>query len=313
VPAHLPDTLALRADAARLVLPTAAAFSHHTAAVLRDLPVTDDGRIHVTVPAPIARPKIREIVWHSSSESGAVWFVEGRPLVAPERNFLELAAHLRLVELLVLGDALVRHGWTTPEALVRSSERSPRRSGIRLARATARLVRPRVDSPMETRTRLLLVLAGLPCPEPGLAIYDEYGEWVATADLQYREQRIALEYDGDLHRALKRKWRRDVSAREQLRDLGWIVIVLTADDLTARPEDLLWRVQRALLERGHPNVPRVLDPRWAAIFPPNRSYAEHWREDETLAHRRIIPGLALPCVRERCRAGPRPARPFIVK
>lgn len=82
VPAHLPDTLALRADAARLVLPTAAAFSHHTAAVLRDLPVTGDGRIHVTVPAPIARPKIREIVWHASSESGAVWFVEGRPLWA---------------------------------------------------------------------------------------------------------------------------------------------------------------------------------------------------------------------------------------
>ncbi|MEQ7127909.1 hypothetical protein ABN034_25770 [Actinopolymorpha sp. B11F2] len=276
VPAHLPDTVALRADAARLVLPAQAAFSHFTAALLRDMPVRDDGMVHVTVPVPTSRPKVHGIVCHATSDGEAVTLVEGRAVVTPERNFTELAAHLSLVDLLILGDALVRHGWTSREALIRSADTSPRRTGLRLARATARLVRPRVDSPMETRTRLLLLLAGLPCPEPGWEIHDEFGQWVATADLQYPEQKIALEYDGDLHRTLKRKWRNDVRAREELRDLGWIVIVLTADDITVRPEDLLWRVQKALLDRDHPDVPQVLNPQWQALFPPNRSYSEGW-------------------------------------
>jgi hypothetical protein len=265
VPAHLADTLQLKVDAARLLLPADALFSHHTAAALRTLPVRDDGLVHVTVPTPTARPRIRGVASHVGE--GPATVVDGRPVVSPERNFLELGAHLSLVDLLILGDAMVRHGWTSAPALVTAADRSPPRPGVRLARATARLVRPRVDSPMETRTRLLLVLAGLPCPEPGLDIRDEFGQWVATVDLQYRHQKIVLEYDGDLHRTLRRKWRNDVRTREQLRDMGWTVIALTADDLAVRPEDFLWRVQKALLERGHPSVPPVLDRRWETYFP----------------------------------------------
>jgi hypothetical protein len=62
------------------------------------------------------------------------------------------------------------------------------------------LVRAKVDSPMETRSRLLLVFAGLPEPQPGQEILDEHGQCVATVDLGYRAAKIAIEYDGDLHR-----------------------------------------------------------------------------------------------------------------
>lgn len=121
---------------------------------------------------------------------------------------------------------------------------------------------------METRTRLLLVLAGLPCPEPGLAVNDEFGQWLATPDLQYPRQRIAIEYDGDLHRTNKRKWRRDLGIREELRELGWHLIVLTADDIVRWPERTLQRVRQALVDRGHPDVPAVLDPDWQVHFRP---------------------------------------------
>ena len=52
--------------------------------------------------------------------------------------------------------------------------------------------------------------------------------------LQYREQRIAIEYDGDIHRISRKTWLRDMGVRELLRELGWEVIVLTSDDVFYR-------------------------------------------------------------------------------
>ncbi len=200
----------------------------------------------------------------------------GRRVVRPERNFVELAGQLSLVDLVILGDAMVRKGWTSVDAMCKAASQPLRTTGARRARQAVRLVMPHVDSPMETRTRLLLVFGGLPCPEPGREVLDEYGQWVATPDLQYRAQRIALEYDGDLHRTLKRKWRQDVATREHLRDLGWTVLVLTADDIYSRPEAFLERVRTALIERGHPDVPRALDPTWQRHFVVRRPWSDEW-------------------------------------
>jgi hypothetical protein len=52
---------------------------------------------------------------------------------------------------------------------------------------------------METRVRLLIVLAGLPRPEPQLVIYDRAGRFVARADMGYEAERFLLEYYGALH------------------------------------------------------------------------------------------------------------------
>ena len=53
---------------------------------------------------------------------------------------------------------------------------------------------------METRLRMLLVLAGLPRPEIQVSIYDDEGRFLGRPDLLYRDQRLALEYDGGNHR-----------------------------------------------------------------------------------------------------------------
>jgi very-short-patch-repair endonuclease len=108
-------------------------------------------------------------------------------------------------------------------------------------------------------------MAGLPTPEPGREVHDEYGSWVATVDLQYRAQRIAIEYDGDLHRTSKRKWRNDIATRRKLRALGWEVIVLTVDDLYLRPYETLCYIHTVLLERGRPDVPVDLPASWSGF------------------------------------------------
>jgi hypothetical protein len=275
VAADVPDSLAVRVDAARLLLPDSAVFSHQTAAALRLLPVPAHTPVEATVPPGLPRCRVRGLVVHHGLLERDVTLVDGLRVIRPERNFVELAGRLSLVDLVILGDATIRRGWTTAAAL-RQTASACRMSGTRLAREAAALVRPRVDSPMETRTRLLFVFAGLPCPEPGREVLDEYGQWVATPDLQYRAQRIAIEYDGDLHRTKKRKWRHDVATREQLTDLGWKIIVITADDVFVRPEALLQRVHHELVKRRHPQAPSVLDPAWRQHFVVRRWWSEEW-------------------------------------
>ncbi|HZC26660.1 MAG TPA: hypothetical protein VE287_06530, partial [Actinopolymorphaceae bacterium] len=236
VAADRPDTLELRVDAARLVLPARAVFSHTTAARLVGLPVPDrdDCPLHATVPPGTARPAVRGIIVHEGLVSSPIRQPRGRLITGPARTFLDLAPTLSLVDLVILGDAMVRGKLVTAAAL-RTAAASTRRRGARQARRAAELVLPGVDSPPETIVRLLIVFAGLPCPLPNEPVHDEFGQWVATVDLQYREQRIAIEYDSDLHRSIRRKWRHDVRTRDELRRLGWDVITVTYDDLCIRP------------------------------------------------------------------------------
>jgi len=53
---------------------------------------------------------------------------------------------------------------------------------------------------METKLRLLLVLAGLPRPQAQVSLHDDSGRFVGRPDLYYPPQRLAVEYDGAAHR-----------------------------------------------------------------------------------------------------------------
>jgi hypothetical protein len=82
------------------------------------------------------------------------------PVTTPEQILLDLATGLDLVALVVLGDSLIRAGRTST-AVLRDAATAWRGRGAKLARRAARYVRDGVDSAMETRLRMLLVLASL--------------------------------------------------------------------------------------------------------------------------------------------------------
>lgn len=256
IPAALPDSLVTTCQAVRLVLPRVVAFSHETAALLCDLPVPDfDGDLDVIVPPGAVVPKPAGIDGHVGLDPDTVIEVHGLPVVAPERTFVHLAATWRRRDLVILGDQNLRR-WTTAERLHDEVAGLGRRRGIVTARAALRQLRPGVDSPMETRVRLLLVEAGLPCPEIGVDIADDTGAWLARPDLCYLDLKIAIEYDGDHHRTDQRQWRRDRFRDEQLRDAGWIVIPLTADDILRYPRRTVDRIRRYVHLRSALPAPR---------------------------------------------------------
>ena len=205
--------------------------------------------------------------------------LNGRPVSCPTDVFLRLAEHLSLLDLVVVGDAMVRRGRTTPRELVEATDRAGGR-WVRHARRAAGLVRARVDSPKETELRLLLVFAGFPEPEINKDVLDEAGGWIACPDLAYRALKIALEYDGRHHADDPRQWEKDIRRRELLDAAGWRVIVVTNRDLSRFPSQTLMRVALVLRERRSADVPAVLSPDLSmylapAVIPAGRRNTRH--------------------------------------
>lgn len=235
-----PRTLAQATAALALVLPQPWAWSHLTAAELHGLPVRHPwqpgDRLVVTRPThagPVRRP---EIHGRLGMERRALTLVGGMPVVSPYATWRDLVETLPRDDAVVMGDALAAWPHTAEEdqlgltSLVRLEaevlNRTHNHGGPAAQRAFA-LVRAGSRSPMETRARLVFADAGLPEPELNAAIFDE-GQWVAMVDFLWRGQRVIVEYQGDHHRSSRSQWMADVDRMEMLRDLGWLVIPMTA-------------------------------------------------------------------------------------
>lgn len=257
VPPALTDDLRTRCLAASLLLPPAAAVDGATAAALRGLPLPwhlDPARrpdlpVEVRLPPGLPRPRTQGLRVRRGATGPPPR--PGQLLVAsPAAAWAALGDRMHLDDLVVLGDAVARRegGLAALRARVAVPGRLP---GRRRLRAALALVRERVDSPQETRLRLLVVRAGIPEPEVNRdATADGGCTWLATPDLAWHDVMLALEYLGDVHRTARDRWRKDVARREVLEDHGWKVLFATADDLTHRRAILVRRVEDSLRERG---------------------------------------------------------------
>ena len=167
---------------------------------------------------------------------------------------------------MIVGDGLVKAKATTVERLVAAASEATG-SRHRLARRAACLVRDGVDSPMETRLRLLLVLAGLPEPTVNVIVRGREGEWLRRFDLCYTVLRLVVEYDGRQHAEDTRQWVTDIDRREELDRGRYRLVVVTRDGIYVEPERTLERVRDALTDCGAARcTPTVL----SGVAPPFR-------------------------------------------
>jgi hypothetical protein len=255
-----PDLLA---RAALRAAPVASFAARHTAARILGGTVPHDAETHVGT-VGTGRSRKPGILVHRYTDRPELVRRKGVRLTSPVRTFLDLAEVLSLVDLVVLGDSLVKRRQVEPGQLVLAASEW-RGRGARRARQAAALVRPGVDSPQETRTRLLLVFAGLPEPEVNIEIRDEYGAVQRRIDLGYRRAKLGIEYDGRQHIERQRAWGADILRREDLGNVGWRFVVLVSDDLFTSPGETLTRVVRAMRSVGM-TVP-VLRDDWRRHFP----------------------------------------------
>jgi len=266
VPADRPVTASTRGAAALEVSAPGAYVSHHTAAVLWNLWVPDDSLTHVSVPAGSTRSQRRGVRAHHASPNAQVRLRGGLRLSAPAQTFLELAGHVSLVDLVVLGDSIVQRKLATPEELIEAASSSQGR-GVRLARRAASLVRRGVDSAMESRLRMLIVLAGLPEPAVNHIVHRPDGQWMMRFDLCYPDLKLVIEYDGRQHAESDAQWGRDIGRREDLDRRGWRIIVIRSPGVYTEPGHTLDRIVAAMRDRGAVDLPRRLRDEWRQHFP----------------------------------------------
>jgi hypothetical protein len=108
---------------------------------------------------------------------------------------------------------------------------------------------------METRLRLLLVLNGLPRPQVQVTLHDNQGRFLARPDLLYREQGLALEYDGGTHRDSIAE---DNRRQNRLLAAGFRLLRFAAADLQRTPETVVALVRNQLAKVQSPADARYL-------------------------------------------------------
>ncbi len=256
-------------EAALLVHPPSAYASHLSAARVYRVPVSLSGPEHVTVLRRQDRRRPGLFRHHLPKPGAVVRVVDGLRVSTPAALFCELVEHLGLVDLVVAGDHLVRWHRADPEELIHAAAAAPR-SVRALAGRAAGLVRRDVDSPMETRVRLLLVLAGLPEPEVNVKVWWPDGRVRYRFDLCYRELKVIVEYDGRQHREDLDQWDHDIGRREWMDIEGWTLVPVVARGVYRRPDETLDRVRAALERAGATGLPRHYRPEWRLHFPVSR-------------------------------------------
>lgn len=271
VEASVRATPALHAAAVLCLLPPSAWVSHATAARLLGVPLPPLPDEHASVREATDRLRRRGVHCHVGGKSARLVLVGGIRSSAPAQVFVELGEQLTLVDLVVVGDWMVRRKLVQLEAL-RAFCAQASGAGAGAARTAVAFVRERVDSPMETRLRMLIVLAGIPEPVVNREIRGVGGKATRRYDLSWPGTRVVVEYDGRHHVEVIEQWEADLERREAIDDDEWRILVMVSKDIFRRPDRTIERVAHVLRKARLPGVPRVLSDDWRPHFPVKDDY-----------------------------------------
>ena len=105
------------------------------------------------------------------------------------------------------------------------------------------------ESPQETRTRLVLIDAGLPRPQTQIVVRDHFGYAFARVDMGYEEFKVGVEYDGPQHWDPESR-AYDIDRHAKLLAKGWRIVRVSAEILRYRPHEIVARSCDALAAAG---------------------------------------------------------------
>jgi hypothetical protein len=197
------------------------------------------------MPEPVGRSHRAGISIRRVALSGAqIVLRRGLPTTSALRTVVDLGSRNPLTEGVVAADIFLHARLVTIAELRAHVAEHARAKGVARLRRVVDLAEPKAESPMETRLRMLLVLAGLPRPEAQVPIYDDEGRPLGRPDLLYRVQRVAIEYDGDNHRD---RLVDDNRRQNGLVGAGYRLLRFTALDVYRTPDIVVMQVRREVL------------------------------------------------------------------
>ncbi len=178
---------------------------------------------------------------------------DGPPLVndervrvtTPARTWFDLACTRQLADALAVGDAVLRDRLCSREQIAAAATQAANFRGCRRVAQALPLLSPLRESPLESVSYAEFVDWGIPLPEMQVTIHDEEG-FVGRVDFLWRDARVIGEADGagkyEHGGVLLAERRRE----QRLRDLGYIVVRWTWDELMNEPWKVRLRILRAL-------------------------------------------------------------------
>lgn len=172
--------------------------------------------------------------------------VEGVPTTSITRTAFDLARRPMACLALQRLDALARATSFRIDEVFEIAENHKGVRGLVQLRHVLPLVDRGAESPQETRTRYLLLRAGLPKPETQIQVFTRYGEFVARIDMGWREEQVGVEFDGAQHWTDPRQRTRDIDRSAQLAAEGWRIVRVSSDMLKHRAGTIVSRVYEAL-------------------------------------------------------------------
>ena len=245
--ADMPATPALRTVAARLALGCGVAACRDTAAQLHGFDVLGDATTHV----------LSERAWHSRASGlvvhndsaqrddivarDGVWATNGA------RTAIDLAREYPRLDALPVLDLALRRG-VPMNAMVAELAKQSGRRGIRQATELLGYATARAESPMESRTRLRCIDAGL--PRPGVQVFVAIPlRTNRYLDLGWPELKIGLEYDSaDWHSGVAAA-NRDTARHNWLTRDGWTMFYATSRMVYRTPEDFIQPIRELILAK----------------------------------------------------------------
>jgi hypothetical protein len=233
--------------------------SHVTAARLHGLCLppwlSDSNELHLSKPRLLPAVRRKGVIGHTViAAEDEIEYVKGIRMSTRSRTWLDLARRLPVPHLVCMGDELIRTPrlefeeretpFTTIEALRELVDRHKNLQGVVRAREALDLMRVGADSAPESLLRLAMLDAGIPEPElqVQLRLNDPFSP---TADLGFRDRRVAIQYDGGHH------LEQDQIFSDRRRDkafeaAGWTVLKFGKDDLAENFSSATKRIKSAM-------------------------------------------------------------------
>ena len=248
VASQVEDSLELRANALRLVVPPDAVVTDRTAGWLLGAPMVLAPGDHLVVPQVsmfVNRKGARlrnDLASSGQRTLGPLDVIEvlGLQVTTPLRTACDLGRLLRRDRAFAALDAMLALRLFSPDELWEAVDRFRGMRGVRQLRGFAPLADGRAQSPGESILRLRWIdLLILPRPEPQIEVVRP-GRWSYWLDLGLLELRYAVEYDGEeWHVRTPEQRARDRRRRTWLRDeRGWSIDVVTRDNLYGPTRDI---------------------------------------------------------------------------
>jgi hypothetical protein len=178
--------------------------------------------------------------------------VRGMTVTTAARTAFDLGRRKGRTEALIRCDALANATGVSASEVARVAVCHRGARGMVQLRWILEAMDGGAESPQETRTRLVLIDAGLRRPQTQIKVYDLGGYPFARIDMGYQEFKVGIEYDGEQHWTDPKQRAQDIERRIELAEHGWVIVHVTSDMLRYRPWLIVQRVVAALRAGGCP-------------------------------------------------------------